>query len=458
MRPQYVLPMHQSFPQTMQVFTGGTPQVQPVSTDNAANPGQPSMGAKSAPQFAPPPAPKLQQQQQQQHQQQQRQHPHMPQEARLIAAAGGVDMPTKAMMPNPNPNAVYGTFDYQKALAQNPLDMLGGTKGPISNTSQQVPLPPVQLLQAHEDARSEATGTQSTILHNLSQPQTSARTERKDSAELPEFLSGFERIAPAITAQAATSKAMPAAEADPDAPQSSTTFTPTFTTKSFDELHTFLGRDIPVLHLDDPNSPQETAEALMYPMGGLATDALLGRSGSAVPAVSPLSKSLAADNYALLAQQLAAAVSQHSAYAQVEGTGEQEQAVGSGITSNREKRSHAQAVSVADSAASSSSPPKALFERVGKRPKITSDVPLTSTTSSYGGNSVNVVSSGSRSSSEMGTESESKGSSSSGSGSDGNASDSSLTDAKEKASIQQQQQPQQQQQQQQQRGMGVGII
>merc|ERR1719482_172108 len=58
----YVLPMHQSFPQTMQVFTGGTQQVQPVSADNAANPGQPSMGAKSAPQFAPPPAPKLQQQ------------------------------------------------------------------------------------------------------------------------------------------------------------------------------------------------------------------------------------------------------------------------------------------------------------------------------------------------------------------------------------------------------------
>lgn len=133
------------------------------------------------------------------------------------------------------------------------------------------------------------------------------------STELPDFLSGFEKV----TAQNAET-------VDTDHPANVTKlsfnkvpvdqsqYSPPFTSRSFDDLHQHLGKGLSPrpLRLTFPEFPP-LPSAITAPAAGQKTAATTSQSllGGSVPVGS-----VTADSYAVFAQESALAVSQHSAY------------------------------------------------------------------------------------------------------------------------------------------------
>ena len=133
------------------------------------------------------------------------------------------------------------------------------------------------------------------------------------STELPDFLSGFEKVS-----------AQSAGAGDSDHQTNSTKFSfskvpvdqsqysPPFTSRSFDDLHQHLGKGLSPrpLRLTFPEFPP-LPSAITAP--GVGQKATASTSQSLLSGSVPVG-SVTADSYAVFAQQSALAVSQHSAY------------------------------------------------------------------------------------------------------------------------------------------------
>jgi len=219
------------------------------------------------------------------------------------------------------------------------------------------------------------------------------RIEKSDSsADIPEFLSGFEKIASASESSSQLPQCPDKAAAIPGAPP-----TPTFTSKSFDDMHRFLGAGIPSMPsfgFGERNSAissmalsggvQEHTNAL----DGPATDALLEQGGTngtntdkadmnKEGQLETIREADASYEYALLAQRSVIAVMQHSAYS-LKNSGNS----GSSNSSTSESSAGARAK-------------KCRIAPLASRSTVSS-------TSDVGGRRANVISGSERSSSELG--------------------------------------------------------
>lgn len=218
------------------------------------------------------------------------------------------------------------------------------------------------------------------------------------SADIPEFLSGFEKIASASESSSQIPQCPDKAAAIPGAPP-----TPTFTSKSFDEMHRFLGAGIPSMPSFGFGERNTAISSLALPQGGVqeqlnalngpATDALLeqgvndGANSDEADMkkegqLETTSEADASYEYALLAQRSVIAAMQHSAYSL--------------------KNAGNSGISVVNSSSSSTSESSA-----GARAKKCRIAPLpsrstVSSTSYGGGRRANVISGSERSSSELG--------------------------------------------------------
>ncbi len=159
---------------------------------------------------------------------------------------------------------------------------------------------------------------------------------RSSMSEIPDFLSGFDRVA-AVAAKEANSfnngtyvlkdsapwisVAPQMAAAASNGTTSTEPHSPPFTSKSFDEFHRLLGNDLS-MHKMELLQQAQVSEAVRIP----ATESLgQGASFTSQPMVRPAtivprsetkesSNAFSADSYALFAQESARAVSEHSAY------------------------------------------------------------------------------------------------------------------------------------------------
>mmetsp|Transcript_1349 Transcript_1349/g.1816 ORF Transcript_1349/g.1816 Transcript_1349/m.1816 type:complete len:953 (-) Transcript_1349:744-3602(-) len=123
-------------------------------------------------------------------------------------------------------------------------------------------------------------------------------------------------------------------------------FSPTYTSKSFDDLHQFIGKDCPLL----PNSTMDNSSASVNKVDdtvfkGPATEAADKlQNGSNVYFNNNTGNLSAADAYAMFAQQSAMAVSKHSAYARPlsdkETITNSSAATTSAIESNQQNQEH----------------------------------------------------------------------------------------------------------------------
>ena len=186
--------------------------------------------------------------------------------------------------------------------------------------AEQLPVPihaPQQLAARQQTPQPEQQQQMQQVRHDKSyvtqsSTSNSYRIVSSPSADLPDFLSGFEKVT-AQTAGAIYSHHTPSQQLSISTiPVDQSQYSPPFTSRSFDDLHQHLGKGLSPrpAQLEFPDFP---------PLPSSIASATIGRNDHAPTSQSLLRnrapvESVTADSYSVFAQQSANAVSQHSAY------------------------------------------------------------------------------------------------------------------------------------------------
>lgn len=162
-------------------------------------------------------------------------------------------------------------------------------------------------------------------------------SHRSNTSEIPDFLSGFERVAAVAAKETNTSTVLvkesspwiPVTPHIPTASDSTSTeqHSPPFTSKSFDEFHRLLGKDLSPLQKVEKMHAKVSDAVRIPPTESLGQGVSVSNAPNSTnqhsvrpvtiaprTAIKELATSFTADSYALFAQESARAVSEHSAY------------------------------------------------------------------------------------------------------------------------------------------------
>jgi hypothetical protein len=123
--------------------------------------------------------------------------------------------------------------------------------------------------------------------------------------ELPDFLTGFDKVTKRVAGQGQDTIQTPPAEG-------TLHYSPPYTSQSFDDFHRFLGKDLsPLGETDDQKTSASSTRDSRQPQ--LSLVATTTQAARAIPEIDTMAL-FTAESYAMFAQESAMAASQHAAY------------------------------------------------------------------------------------------------------------------------------------------------
>lgn len=244
----------------------------------------------------------------------------------IAASLGAAPFPLLCIPPTTQPVAMFpssimpGMVPSAGSMAAIfPTTVIGGSCAVTTDTMQahtkQLHESYIRALQQADDESSNATDKKNA--NNETNVDTSKPVQlplqttppAKQSAEIPDLLSGFEKIVQGMNPTSAASQAPITTTAEE--------YSPPFTSRSFDEFHRFLGKEeLPMLDAptaETPHNPRQvttTCSNIHVTANAIedATTAVISQMSHDTTAL------FTAESYAMLAQESAMEASQHSGY------------------------------------------------------------------------------------------------------------------------------------------------